>query len=300
MIALRRYPTARETSRVNRNMALLSAAPPAEATSAVASLSLAVVPSARASRQHDHRPAIRPSRVVRSDRDARARARATTPAPPRRPTHASYRAAMRPSDPAIERSRHRDTATPPRNQDTERPRDRETERPKPRLGERGSEKRQVAVGRPGFRNPRRSWRSERGHARAAAAPLAGAVHWRASRGRLFVFTRTCAACAQVAAWDLGLRRGSWRWGASAVAAGVGISLRRNSPLRGVAPSAGCARAALECPVARACGTTAPDRASQVFGRWARCSRGGGSAPKSALHSHCAGLAASFFFSDRWS
>ena len=138
----------------NRNMALLSAALPAEATSAVASSSLVGVPSSRAPQRHDHRPAIRPSRVARSDRDARA--------------------TERQCDRATERPRHRDTATPPRNRDTERPGDRETERLKPRSRERASEKRRAAVGRPGFRKPRRSWRAERGRARAAAAAVRAA------------------------------------------------------------------------------------------------------------------------------
>ena len=123
---------------------------------------------ARAARRHDlpHRPAIRPSRVARSDRDARARASATTPA-----RHAAPRARVteRQCDRATERPRHRDdtATTPPRKAET--PRDRETEKP----GDRETETETGGT----------SEREEAGGGRAAGLQKAAAVMARRARTR---------------------------------------------------------------------------------------------------------------------
>ena len=102
--------------------------PPAEATSAVASSSLVVVPSsARASRRQDHVPVPRqqPRACGASGREARARARATTPAPPRCPTRARDRVTERPRHRDTETPRHRDTEDTPTHRNTERPKNRD-------------------------------------------------------------------------------------------------------------------------------------------------------------------------------
>ena len=53
---------------------------------------------------------------------------------------------------------------------------------KPRPGERASEKKPAVVGRPGFRQPWRSWRAERGRARAVAAAVRAAQREAPRRG----------------------------------------------------------------------------------------------------------------------